>query len=779
MTFEIALVLAILAVSLVLFVTEWIRMDVTALLVLGALAVTGLVKPADAFAGFSNPAVITVWAMFILSEGLTRTGVANVIGRQVMRMAGTGEVRLIFVVMIVAGVLSAFMNNIGVAALMLPVVISVARKTGTPAPRLLMPLAFATLLGGLTTLIGTPPNLLVSGALREAGMQPFRLFDFAPVGVAAMVAGTAFMAFVGRHLLPRTDPVLSTPAAKSPKLIEQYALRDRVYIMRLGGDSLMAGTKLGRSRLGSALGLNLLAILRDRETLVAPRTDTVLKAGDRLAVQGQLDRLEQLRGWREFAVAPAASGPFGGSGLEMAEVRIAPGSPLSGRTLAESDFRKRHGLHVLKVNRVAGASRAELLEGDHLVVQGTTDRIEAAAKHGDFDKLVRGPKEETARFDAIHRRIFEVSVPADSAIAGMTLAESRLGAAFGLQVIGIVRDGEQKLLPGPDERLVAGDRLTIHGEEGDLRILRGLQELAVESESHPDLSFLENDQVGIVEASLSPRSKLDGRSVRDLQFRERFKVQIIAIWRRGRAHRSALQDMKVQIGDALLLLGRRDDLALLQNEDDFLVLTPVQADTFRSEKAGIAAAIMAAVLLPVLFGWISIAVAAVIGVAAMVVLGCLRMEEAYGAIEWKAVFLIAGMIPLGVAMHETGAAEYIAAAVVGQLGQYGPWAVLFGLYAITAIATTIVPTAALVLLMAPIVLQSCADMGVSPYAGMMAIAMAASASFTSPISHPANILVMGPGGYRFVDYIKLGVPLALVVAAAVMLTLPFFWPLHP
>jgi len=206
MTFDIGLVLGILIVSGVLFVTEWIRMDVTALLVLATLAVTGLVQPNEALSGFSSPAVITVWAMFMLSAGLTQTGVTNVIGRQVLKLAGTGETRIVFVVMITSGVLSAFMANIGVAALMLPVVMDVARRTGRPPSRLLMPLAFASLLGGLTTLIGSSPNLLVSDALREAGHKPLELFDFLPVGGAVLLAVTVFFAVVARRWLPERDP---------------------------------------------------------------------------------------------------------------------------------------------------------------------------------------------------------------------------------------------------------------------------------------------------------------------------------------------------------------------------------------------------------------------------------------------------------------------------------------------------------------------------------------------------------------------------------------------
>ena len=234
MTLEIAIVLAILVVSLILFISEKIRMDVVALLVLVTLAFTGLVTPTEALAGFSNPAVITVWAMFILSAGLAETGVAAIIGRQVLKLAGTQETRMIIVIMLTSGVLSAFMNNIGVAAFMLPVVISIARKTGVAPSRLLMPLAFGSLLGGLTTLIGTPPNLLISNGLKEAGYEPFGLFDFSPIGGTVMIAGVLFLAFGARFLLPERDPGANeSETIDRQSLQSQYQLMERSFYLRL------------------------------------------------------------------------------------------------------------------------------------------------------------------------------------------------------------------------------------------------------------------------------------------------------------------------------------------------------------------------------------------------------------------------------------------------------------------------------------------------------------------------------------------------------------------
>ncbi|MBT8363689.1 MAG: anion permease, partial [Deltaproteobacteria bacterium] len=225
MTPEIALVLTILAASVVFLITEWIPMEVTALLSLGAVALTGLVTPVEALSGFSNPAVVTVWAVFILSGGLTRTGVANVIGHFVLRMAGTHETTMIIVIMTTAGVMSAIMNNVAVAALMLPVVMDIARHTGRPPSRLLMPLAYGSLLGGLTTQIGTPPNILVTDALRDAGLKSFTFFDFTPVGLAVMFSGIAFMTFIGRHLLPQRDVAKETSTGRKIDWQTQYDLQ--------------------------------------------------------------------------------------------------------------------------------------------------------------------------------------------------------------------------------------------------------------------------------------------------------------------------------------------------------------------------------------------------------------------------------------------------------------------------------------------------------------------------------------------------------------------------
>jgi di/tricarboxylate transporter len=346
-------------------------------------------------------------------------------------------------------------------------------------------------------------------------------------------------------------------------------------------------------------------------------------------------------------------------------------------------------------------------------------------------------------------------------------------------VLATFRESKLHVMPRGDYVLEGGELLLIEGQPADLDVLRGLQDLEIDTSVPANLGAFDSERLTLMDATLDPRSSLAGRTVGELNFRERYGIELAGIWREGETVGADLTDERLQIGDALLLLGPRDRLELLDSDSDFLVLTPLGRKPPDTRRAPLAAAIMLGVVLSVMLGYAPISVAAVVGGSVMVLTGCLNMEQAYRAIDWRAIFLIAGMLPLGTAMQSSGAATYIADQVMALLGDAGPWPVIMGLYIVTAMATMIIPTAALVVLMSPIVLSAMADMGYAPETAMMAIAMAASASFTSPISHPANILVMGPGGYRFVDYLKVGVPLTIVVFIAVMILLPFFWPLQP
>jgi di/tricarboxylate transporter len=784
MTVEIALVLAILAAAVVLFVTERIKMEVVALLVLVALAVTGLVTPAEALSGFSNPAVITVLAMFIIGGGLSRTGVANIIGRQIMRLAGEGEVRLIAIIMITAAVMSAFMNNVGVAAMMLPVVMDLARRTGNSPSRLLLPLAFGSLLGGMLTLIGTPTNLLISDALRENGLTPFGLFDFTPIGTVITIGGVLYMMVLGRRLLPTRIPAPKAGESNETDLGQIYDLREHLSILRIPDDSPLAGKNLVQSRLGTGLQFNVVAILRNGQLELAPKPEAVLRGGDRLVVQGRSDSLDNLRRLQYQSVKEEALtfNRLIAKDISIVEANVSPRSDLIGQSLFESDLRHRFGVTVLAIQNQEGLRRTNfqnipLRAGDRLIMLGDRERLVALAESDSFNHVRQVEAEELTETYQLHERFLALQVTAESALAGRSLAESRLGDAWGLSVLAILRNGETQIMPEAGEIVQPEDTLLVQGRAEDLQTLRGLQLLELEPQSAADLAALESARVGLAEVVLSPHSRLVGQSLRRINFRDKYDLSVVAIWREGQAYRTNLRDMPLRLGDALLVYGTREKVNQLGSEPDFLVLTEAAQEPLRLEKAPVAALIMLAVLIPVVLEWLPISITGLMGATLMMLLGCLTVEEAYRFIDLKGIFLIAGMLPLGIAMEQTGAAALVAEVVIGSLDNYGPYAVIIGIFLLTTVATQFIPSAAVAVLMSSIALSSAANLNLSPYSLMMLVAMATCGTFLSPISHPANVMVMGPGGYRFADYMRVGLVLSLVMLVLLLIFLPIFWPL--
>ena len=783
---EILLVFGILLVVIVVLITEVMPLEVLSMLVLGTLAITGLVTPTEALAGFSNPAVVTIWAVFILSGGLTRTGIANIIGRNMLKLAGTGDARMILLIMVIAGGLSAFMNNVAVAALMLPVVMDIARKTGRSPSMLLIPLAYGSLLGGLTTMIGTPPNILVSEALRTHGLTPFSLFDFSPVGLIVMVVGMLFITFVGTRFLPKHPPF--EPKQKGEKqVISQYRIQERLFRIHIPEKSTLAGHTLASSHLGSRLGLNVIAISRGRKISLAPNSTEKILADDELIVEGRLDRIQEMNNWGQLlseSVLPEKNALLG-FGMQVAEVQLSSDSTWLGKTLSELGFRNQYGLNVLEILRFdrqinMNVKSQKLIAGDVLVVHGPIASINQLAEvDGIMPPVVLDVEEVKKKYEK-EKKIRLFSIPDTSRLLGMTVTESCLGDALDVQILAIIRKDEGAVVPASDLMFEPGDRLVVSGMSDLVGVLlmQGLEAVFDKDQAVvEDASILQSDTVGFVEVILSPHSVLVGQTLQEIRFREKFGLNVLAILRKGKVIRTGLRDLQIQLGDALLLYGEWKKLAVLGREPDFVVLTEKMQEAAREEKAKTALTIMAVVLLPVIFGWVPIYIAVVIGAAFMVLTNCLTMEEAYLYIEWKAVFLIAGMLPLGVALDKTGAALMVAEKMIALLGPLGPYGVLFGLLSITFLGTSIIPTAALVVLMVPIALQTSTGLGISPYPLMMGIAMAASSSFTSPISHPANVLVMGPGGYKFMDYVKVGLPLTLVILAVLMVIIPIFWPL--
>ncbi|MBN1667598.1 MAG: SLC13 family permease [Anaerolineales bacterium] len=777
---QIIVTLIILLVAVLLFVTEKLRIDLVALLVLSTLALSGLVSPVEAVSGFSNPVVITVWAVFILSAGMARTGVASTVGRVVLRLAGRNEARLVVVIMLTASIMSAFMNNVGVAALLLPVVMDIARKTGRRPARLLIPLSFGCLLGGLTTLIGTPPNLLVSNALRDAGQAPFAMFDFAPFGIIVMLVGIAYMVLVGRHLLPGHAPSEEQRYLDAQALGQIYDMQERLFILRLPLDSPFIGRTLSESRLGTLLGINVIGILRDQQTDLAPLSSTRLLPGDRLLVAGRQDWLREMSASQhlELEAQNLTLEDLITADVSVAEVQLAPNSPLVGRSLLQLDFRRQFQVVVLALWRNGepirtGLDSLPLQGGDVMLVQGCPESFDQLDASEHFNLM---SSDRAAQYD-LDAYLLRLHIPAGSALVGKSLAESRLADAFDLSVLGIISTGgETRLMPAADSLLQADDHLLVKGQRENLLSLSGLQSLEIDTQAAPALAALDSEQFGMVEIVLSPHTTLIGKTLSQLHFREKYGLSVLAIWRGDRAYRHNLRSMKLRFGDALLVFGSRQHIKLLASEPDFIVLQEEIREPLRLKKAPIAFGLMVAVVTFVALGWLPISVAAVAGAALMILTGCLTMDEAYRHIEWRAVFLIAGMLPLGIALEHSGAASLIAGQIVNLVAGWGATALLGALFLLTSLMAQVMPTPVVAVLMAPIAIQTGFQIGISPQSLAMVIAVAASASFLSPVGHPANVLVMGPGGYRFTDYLKVGVPLVTLILVLIVFVLPWIWP---
>ena len=594
MTPEIALTLLIILGALILFATEKLRVDVVALLVLISVGVLGLIPAKELFSGFSNSAVITVWAVYMVSGGLFKTGVANAMGTAILKIAGNTESRLIATIMLTVGVLSAFMNNVGATAMLLPAVVGISRVTKVAVSKLLIPLAFASLLGGAMTLIGTPANILATGILAERGLPTFGFFEFAPMGIVVLGTGILYMVLIGRRLLPVREGALGRE--------EVYNIRDYV-----------------------------------------------------------------------------------------TEVRVSP----------------------------------------------------------------------------------------ESSLIGKTLLESRLGQDFDLTVLALQRENGKQPRLRRDIVIQIGDLLIVESSASDLMAARQSLGLTVEAEQKFDLGSLERGDVQLIEATLAPRSHIVGRSLRDVRFRDRYGFTALAISRQGEVITERLRDVPLKFGDSLLLQGPPRRVKQLQEGENFLVLEPIETEQFRRNKAPIAVAALVLAIGLAIFAGMAISLAMVIAAVIMILAGALRIEEAYESVDWRTVFLVAGMLPLGLAMELTGTARLLADVILEVFEPYGARAALAGIYLLAALITQPMSNAAAIVLIVPIALDTADGLDANYKTFTMAVVIGAATSFLSPVGHKANVLVFGPGGYKFTDYARVGAILTVLLLIVSMIFLPIFWPLFP
>ncbi|EHG6148923.1 SLC13 family permease [Escherichia fergusonii] len=606
---ELIWVLSLLVIAVIMFATGKVRMDAVALFVIVAFVLSGTLTISEAFSGFSDPNVVLIAALFIIGDGLVRTGVATVMGAWLVKVAGSSEIKMLVLLMLTVAGLGAFMSSTGVVAIFIPVVLSVSMRMQTSPSRLMMPLSFAGLISGMMTLVATPPNLVVNSELLREGFHGFSFFSVTPIGLVVLVFGILYM-LVMRFMLKGDNP------AQQGEGWKRRTFRDLIKEYRL----------TGRAR--------------------------------RLAIR--------------------------------------PGSPLVGQRLDDLKLRERYGANVIGLERWRRFRR--------VIVN------------------VNGVSEFRAR---------------DVLLIDMSAADVDLRQFC----------SEQLLEP---------------------MVLRG--------EYFSDQAL----DVGMAEISLIPESELIGKSVREIGFRTRYGLNVVGLKRDGVALEGSLTDEPLRLGDIILVVGNWKLIGMLAKQGrDFVVLNmPAEVSEASPAHSQAPHAIFCLVLMIALMltDEIPNPIAAIIACLLMGKFRCIDAESAYKAIHWPSIILIVGMMPFALALQKTGGVDLVVKGLMEVGGGKGPYIMLGCLFVLCAVIGLFISNTATAVLMAPIALAAAKTMGVSPYPFAMVVAMAASAAFMTPVSSPVNTLVLGPGNYRFSDFVKIGVPFTIIVMAVCLVIIPVMFP---
>ncbi|NLN69667.1 MAG: TRAP transporter large permease subunit [Chloroflexi bacterium] len=664
----------------------------------------------------------------------------------------------------------------------LPIILEIARHTNRSPSRLLMPMAYGTLFGSMIPLIGAPTFLIIQDTLIAANLPPLTFFKMAPGGLLILITSIAYIVLIGRRFLPDRQPrkmLTDTDPMHEEISQDQYFLQERLALLIVNHDNPLVGKTLAESRIGQALGLTVLSIKRKHHQIVQISTDTVIEAYDQLLVLGRLDRIDELCQRPFFIVEdqrPVAE-QLVTEGLVLAELLISPDSLFAHKSLKEINIRHQHQINVLGIQqgeiiRRTNLQRVIILPGDRVLIEGPQESISKFCQQPGYCQLgIEGLSKYM-----LDEHLLTIRVPEESSLVGKTLNESRLGSAYGITVLRVSRNRAEVNLTNSNFKIYAGDVLIVEGRHTDIEVLRGLQSLKVIPNVEADLEELTSSSTQMVEVMLSPYSKLAGKTLREAHFREKYHVTVLAVWRGDRVLRSALGDLTLQHGDALLCFGPVENLKEMGRERDFVVLKMDLQEQPLLKKAPLAAAIVVGVALLALIFDIPIAITAIMGCALMVLGGALTMENAYESIDWSLIFVLAAMLPLGYAIQDTGAAAVVSNWMVDLVGGFGPSAVLAGLMVLVIAAKFFLPAPVLTAIMAPIALNTAYALGVSPNTFMLGMAYALTASFISPLSHSVNMMVMTPGSYRFSDYIKQGLPISIIVILVSTLLLPLIFP---
>lgn len=592
-----------------------IRSDVVALIALITLSISGILTTEESLSGFSNSIVIMMIGLFVVGGAIFQTGLAKMIGARLLKLAGNSELKLFLLVIGVTSIIGAFVSNTGTVALMLPIVVSIANSAGIKTSRFLMPLAFASSMGGMMTLIGTPPNLVIEETLANAGFERLTFFSFLPAGIVCLSIGTLLLIPLSKWFLSKDNSAISTKSGNKTitQLVEEYKLNANIH------------------------------------RIIIPRQSNAI-----------------------------------------------------GKTIGELHLRSRYNVEVFEV-----------------------------------------------RNDSRQGRILG-NISQKAATANTTLNENDI----------IFLSGQQENV-------------------AQLMLDYSLK-YASDDDRQKELAFYD---IGIAEIVLMPSSRIVNRTIADIGFSNHYNVNVVGVRRKSQYLRGNLANEIIHPEDVLLVQGAWENIADLSKEtNDWVVLGQPLAEASKvtlNHKAPIAAIIMLAMIATMVFDFIPVSpVISVITAAILMILtGCFRnVESAYKAINWESVVLIGAMMPLSLALEKTGVSHLVSETLVNSLGSWGPLALMTGIYFTTSLMTMFISNTATAVLLAPIALESAIALGVSPIPFMFAVSFGASLCFASPFSTPPNALVMPAGQYTFMDYIKVGVPLQLILGIIMTLVLPLIFP---
>ena len=612
--------IVILLLSVVFFISGKVRSDIVALCALVSLMVLGILTPDEALEGFSSNVIIMMVGLFVVGGAIFQTGLAKMISSRLMKLAGHSETRLFVLVMLVTSFMGAFVSNTGTVAIMIPIVVSMAMSVKMNPSRLLMPLAFASSMSGMMTLIGTPPNLVINEELVSNGYPGLGFFTFLPVGLICAAVGTLL-------LLPLSKRFLSKPGA-------------------LSGASASSGKSLK-------------ALVKE------------------YGISSNLHRLQ-----------------------------VNSGSLLVGKMIGELDIRKNYSLNIIEVRHVERNQR---------------------------NPLVKNVVQQAADSDTILR---------------------------------------------------ADDILYVSGSEAIVKVFAEKYNLELLPETNSSSSnVLDFYDIGVAEIVVMSSSSVVNKTIREVEFRSKYNVSVLGICRKNKYILQGIADETIHTGDILLVQGTWENIASLEKESTewIVVGRPLEeaAKVTLDYKAPVAAAIMLGMIAVMVFDFIPVAPVTAVLIAAllMVLTGCFRnVEAAYKTINWESIVLIAAMMPMSVALQKTGVSAWISNALVANLGDYSPILLLAGIYFTTSFMTMFISNTATAVLMAPIAMSSAVQIGVSPVPMLFAVTLGASLCFASPFSTPPNALVMTAGQYKFSDYIKVGLPLQIILGIVMILVLPLLFP---